>query len=99
MESPEKSMHRGAMGSCKLPLLGSDLENIKFEMTRAPLFSGKHRVHRKSSNRSAKTERSVYTRDFSSGSGGGTRMGGCGLLSSSWLEEGRGSLTSVGPMP
>ena len=44
---------------------------------------------------------SVYKLDDSSGSGGGLRMGECGPLTSSWLEEGRpipraeGSLKSV----
>ena len=49
-----------------------------------------------SSDRNVKTEWSVYTLDYSSGSGGGIRMGECGPLTSSWLEEGRPVLRAEG---
>ena len=56
-----------------------------------------------SSNRNMKTEWYTYILGYSSGSGGGIRMGECGPLTSSWLEEGRPvprakcSLKSVDP--
>ena len=56
-----------------------------------------------SSDRNMKTEWSICTLAYSSGSGGGIRIGECGPLTRSWLEEGRsvlraeGSLKSVDP--
>ena len=50
-----------------------------------------------SSDRNMKTEWSVYTLDYS-GSGGGIRMGECGPLASSWLEEGRSVLRAKGSL-
>ena len=41
------------------------------------------------SNRNMKTEWCIYALDYSSGSGGGIRMGERGPLTSSWLEEER----------
>ena len=74
------------------------------------LFSRKHiynsqdtKSTKMSSNRNMKTEWFTYTLDYSSGSGGGIRMGEGGPLTSSQLEEGRpflraeGSLKSVDP--
>ena len=51
-----------------------------------------------SSNRNMKTEWFTYTLDYSSGSGGGIRMGEGGPLTRSWLEEGRGGLRAEGSL-
>ena len=74
-------------------------------MTYAPLFSGKHiynsqdtKSTKMSSNRNMKTEWYTYILGYSSGSGGGIRMGECGPLTSSWLEEGRPFLRAEGSM-
>ena len=69
----------------------------RFEMTRAPLFSGKHCLqeprHKAHQNGQQKEhEWSIYTLEYSSGSGSGIRMGEGGPLTSSWLEEGRPAL-------
>ena len=77
----------------------------QFEMTCAPLFSGKHiynsqdtKSTKMSSNRNMKTEWYTYTLDYSSDSGGRIRMGECGPLTSSWMEEGKPFLRAEGSL-
>ena len=89
MEIPEKSTHRGAMGSCNPTsgLRSGEHHNLKWHVH--PCFQGSIESTKMSSNRSMKTGWAIYIWDYSSGSGGGIRMGECGPLTSSWLEEGR----------
>ena len=97
-EVPKKSEQRGH--GIQQPHFWAQIwRTSQFEMTCAPLFSGKHiynsqdtKSTKMSSNRNMKTECYTYTLDYSSGSGGGIRMGECGPLTSSWLEEGRPAL-------
>ena len=105
-----KKVNRGAMGSSNpsSALRSGEHHSLKWHMylcfQGSPIYNSQDIESTKmSSVRNVKTEWSVYTLDYSSGSGGGIRMWECGPLTSSWLEEGRPvprakcSLKSVDP--